>query len=189
MENSLSIALIDSLLFPTAIIAVGIVTYIASVIAVSALSIFTGPKIASLVANYATFPGVIIHELSHALGAVLTGAEVENINFNPQEEDKLGQVSFYTRGNILLRSLQASIVSMAPTVVGITLIFFMSKLYFNNDVLNFLNRYLMVSIFFHLNMSFEDIKLFLKGMIVIIPLTFIIFYFTKINLLDILRQF
>jgi hypothetical protein len=41
----------------------------------------TGESFGCLFVNYLTFPGVILHELSHALMAMVTGAKVTHIRF------------------------------------------------------------------------------------------------------------
>ena len=43
--------------------------------------------------HYATFPGIVIHELSHLIFAIITGAEVRDVCFFQDEDGRFGHVT------------------------------------------------------------------------------------------------
>jgi hypothetical protein len=77
---------------------------------------FFGPKY-----RYFLAPGVIIHELSHAFACLLTGAKVTQLSVF----DKKGGHVNHTRSKIPL--LGSVIISTAPLIVGIIIIYIMSR--------------------------------------------------------------
>lgn len=122
------------------------------------------------ISEVVTFMGVVIHELSHALFATLTGAVVTKIKFfTTKEDDCLGYVLYYTRGNIFTRSLQHAMCACAPTVVGMTLeavlLFLFRFGILQSPMSRFMALYLMVSMLIHMSMSIQDLKNYLKGFI------------------------
>ena len=68
--------------------------------------------------NYVLFFGVVVHELSHALFALITGAKITKIVLFKPDNGSLGHVEFQTRGDAFSRALQLSVSACAPVVVG-----------------------------------------------------------------------
>ncbi len=147
-----------------------------------------GNNIAFIVANYITFPGVIIHEISHALMAVLTGAKV--IEFRPfwpdKEKGELGHVTITPRGNFLIRAIQSTFSSSAPVIFGLLttagLIYVVNTAELPTQI-NVALYYLVFSIIIHSTMSIQDIKVMLRGIWVIFIAILAICYFFNINIL------
>ncbi len=127
------------------------------------------------VANRLTFAGVIWHELSHALFAFISGAKVEKISLYHKEGDHLGYVRYRTRGPWPLQCVQHSLSSCAPVIMGI---FALASIYtvlasFALPVWGFaLLIYLFISILVHMDMSTQDLKLYVRG----VPLFWVIFF-------------
>ena len=92
-----------------------------------ALMIITGGTFGCLFINYLTFPGVILHELSHALLAFLTGAEITHIRFFSPDGDSLGSVSIRPRGNFLTMSMQRGFSAMAPAFCSLLWLYFLKE--------------------------------------------------------------
>lgn len=133
--------------------------------------------------NYFLFPGVIIHELSHAFFALITGAKITELALFKPENGSLGHVSIIARGNAFTKALQRSVSACAPVVVGSILL---SLLFFKAvPTLSTVGQwvtviYLMVSILFHMNMSTADLKCYFKGagpvLLLALPICIAIFF-------------
>ena len=121
-----------------------------------------------------TFPGTIIHEMSHATFAFLTGAKVNKIQCFSIKKDTLGYVEYTPQGNLLHQMLQHSVASCAPVLSGIVLTPIFASLALNstNIPLTILFWYLAICVLLHMNMSDVDIKNYFKGY----PILFIILY-------------
>lgn len=72
--------------------------------------------------RFILIPGIIVHEMSHAVGCLLTGAEVVSINVFGKEG---GEVK---HGEPYLKFLGPSIISMAPIVGSLLMFYFWSIL-------------------------------------------------------------
>lgn len=143
--------------------------------------------------NYLTFPGVVHHELSHALFAFLTGAKVTEIKlFRIHHKDgRLGYVSYAPRGNFITMSIQKVLSSIAPIVMGFiscSLLYLYARPELE-DILwqTVLLYYLMVSIILHMSLSKQDIKVMKSGILVVILGMTIGFYAFGFNLIEILQ--
>ena len=143
----------------------------------------TGHKIAYFICNRLTFVGTIIHELSHALFVVLTGAMLTKVRLLEVSSDgTLGRVEFRLCGPKWKQCCQMSIVSCAPVFVGLLLEYvlirmvFMHKLGFGIELLLW---YFIISILDHMSMSNVDIKNYLKGMVVVYPMITIFVLFVQ----------
>ena len=147
------------------------------------LSDKTGSKIASFICNRCTFPGTIIHELAHALFAVLTGAKVLKIKcFEMFAHGRLGHVDFALRGNKIKQMFQLSFISCAPVVVGMFLEYILIKVVFTYDLsiwIQILLWYLIISVADHTSMSSVDIKNYVKGLVLVFPVIMIIMLAVK----------
>jgi hypothetical protein len=127
--------------------------------------------------NRVTFVGVMYHELSHALFAFLTGAKVDKISLYHKEGDHLGYVQYRARGIWPLQCVQHSLSSCAPVVMGLLAL---AGIY---SVLTKITLpvwglalliYVFVSILVHMDMSTQDLKLYLKGVPFFLILSFVI---------------
>ena len=170
-------AILETLVLIAAILLTGFIVNMADIISVKMLSLIVGAGPAFLIRNYITWPGTVLHELSHALFAFILGAKIREINLFPKGET-LGSVSIVPRGNLILRSLQLSFSAIAPIVTGFIGIILMWN-YLQpglNKVWHYiLFWYFMISIFFHMSLSPEDRKNFFSGIIPTAVLIFLIF--------------
>ena len=127
--------------------------------------------------NYLTFPGVVYHELSHALVAIITGAKVDSVTLFEVEDDHLGEVIYYPRGNFIFQSIQIALTSCAPVITGIVGLYF-GLTYLASHTLKIplmiLFIYLLLCVFMHMTMSNEDLVQYLKGIWVFFVAFFII---------------
>ncbi len=148
-----------------------------------------GNNIAFITANYLTFPGVVVHEISHALMAVLTGAKI--VEFRPfwpdKEKGELGHVTITPRGNFLIRSIQSTFSSSAPVIFGLFttagLIYVVNTAELPTQI-NVALYYLVFSIIIHSTMSIQDIKVMLRGIWVIFTAILAICYLFNINIMN-----
>ena len=157
-------------------------------------SLFLGQLFAYYIIQvWLTFPGAIFHELCHFIILTLTGAKARIVNlFKPSLDGTLGSVEYYSRGGILLKSLQHSLGSSAPTFIGLfVLSFSVIKIYPNLTVIwqYIIFWYLWISILLHIDMSFADMINYLRGLAVLIIPIFLIFFFAKIDLIAIISQY
>lgn len=116
--------------------------------------------------NYVLFFGVVVHELSHALFALITGAKITEIALFKPENGSLGHVEFQARGNAFLRALQLSVSACAPVVVGSVILFTLIFKVFpvlSTTIQWILTIYALVSVLFHMNMSKADLNCYFKG--------------------------
>ena len=130
-----------------------------------------------IIGNVITFPGVIMHELSHALFALITGAKVNKVRLYGIKGDSLGNVNFTPRGLKIFKAIQLALASCAPVISGLiteTVILYALKIYQMQTWQTAILIYLMISILMHMDMSSSDISNYIKGMKVIFPVTFLI---------------
>lgn len=137
--------------------------------------------------NYVLFIGVVIHELSHALFALISGAKIVEIALFKPEGDMNGHVTIQTRGNAFIRAFQNSFSACAPVVVGsILLLLLIASKVFPTLTVAWqwaLVIYLFISILFHMNMSSADLKCYFKGtiqvLILLLPICLLIMFLSK----------
>ncbi|SNU04489.1 hypothetical protein SAMN06297422_10131 [Lachnospiraceae bacterium] len=180
--NTFLFAAVVALLLPFVVILVGlIINYLGYAIAFLA-SLFIDPMIVMNMINYLFFPGVMLHELSHAFLAFITGAEVTEVALFKREEESLGHVSFRNRGNLFLVSLQNVFASAAPMFCGGAIVFgcYYGVTHITILWLRILLGYLGVSMFFHMTMSVQDIKIYIKGVPIFMGLIFIVCLLLKL---------
>lgn len=127
-----------------------------------------GIKAARFICNRLTFPGIIIHELSHALFAIIFGAKVTKIKLlTLRDNDRLGWIEYTPMGNKWEQGLQHVFSACAPTVVGmileLLLYYTISKGFIKGHGWIILVIYIMVSIGDHMSMSRQDIKNYIRG--------------------------
>ena len=137
-----------------------------------------GHRLAFFICNYLTLPGIIIHELSHALFVFLTGGKVSKICLlKIGDNEQLGYVNFNTRGNKITQSIQFALSSCAPVIIGTSLIWSLMHILIPGDNLSVVYRtigwYFCVSIMAHTSMSMADTENYIKGMEYIFPFIYI----------------
>lgn len=133
-----------------------------------------GSKTELVLGSYLLAPGVVIHESSHALFALVTGAKVTEVAFFNPDGRSLGHVCYYTRGPALFAALQNSLSACAPVVTGLLL-----SLLIVGKVFPLLTEvwqwcvviYVLVSIVFHMNMSKADLSNYFRGAWVLVLIT------------------
>lgn len=141
-------------------------------------SIF-GNWLGKLLVNIATFPGVIVHELSHLVVAVITFAKIKKVKlFKLNIFDKsstLGQVEFNPRGTKWMQSLQKTLSASAPVYIGTIIIYLIyNNINFDSLISVLINSYLIVSIALHCRLSKQDIKVIKEGLLRTILVIFVI---------------
>ncbi len=123
--------------------------------------------------NYLTFPGVMLHELSHAVAIAVTGGKVTKIKLlEINRTGRLGHVEFQTRGPRKLRALQLAFGSCAPVLFGVYNILLLRHFVQAYDLplwAQYIAYYLMFSIGCHMSMSREDLVNYIHGIIYIFP--------------------
>lgn len=125
-----------------------------------------GPKAAFAVMNYLTFPGVMAHELAHALVAKLTGCKINEIKLFRPSGDSLGYVKFTCQGKPARMAFQAAAASCAPVFVGFVTISLLSALairfngYWHVGVLAYHAAF---STACHMTMSRQDLNSYKRG--------------------------
>ena len=169
-----------AIIIPFLVIAVGFLIKLFSDVIGQMISLALAPIVSYAIINYAFFPGVMVHELSHAFMAFITGCKVSEVALFKKDEESgsLGHVTFRNRGNVILVALQNVLSSSAPMFIGGAACFgcFFS-IYHLVDYPSWFKLilgYLGVSIFFHMTMSTADIKVYIKGVPLLMALLFII---------------
>ncbi len=172
-----------AIILPFLIIAVGfIIGNLGEALALVA-SLFVDPWLVYAIINYLFFPGVMLHELSHALLAVLTGAKVTEVALFKKEGKSLGHVNFKNRGNKLLVTLQYIFISSAPMFCGaiITYACWYGVFHIGTLWLRILLGYIGTAMFFHMTMSPQDIKVYVKGIPLFMCIVFVITLILRVS--------
>ena len=175
-SNNILFAAVVAVLFPFAIIALGLFLNALRDALGVIVSFVTDPLIVYGAINYVFFPGVMLHELSHALFAFITGAEITEIALFKKEGESLGHVSFKNRGNLFLVALQNTFASSAPMFCGAAIVWgcYYGITHISILWIRILLGYIGVSMFCHMTMSVEDIKVYVKGIPIFMGLLFIL---------------
>ncbi|MCR4843249.1 MAG: hypothetical protein K5840_08320 [Eubacterium sp.] len=174
-ENIFIYALAMTLAVFGVFIALGLVMRLIAEIITTIMAIFLGSGITFVIVNYLTFPGTIIHELSHAAVAFVTGAEVTSFSVIPSGLN-LGSVEFKPRGKRVFRDMQITLASAAPVIVGTVLLWVMYAYIYPNcgtTVHYVLYWYMFASIFFHMTLSIQDILNIVMALPVSIPVIYV----------------
>lgn len=151
---------------------------------------FISPGFAFAVANYLTFPGVMHHELSHALWGFITGAKIKKINLFKPSGMSLGSVQMIYRGPWLFRCIQGCMSAIAPVAMGIvtctlTCIYLLPAM--TGGSATILVYYLLFSIIMHMTMSPSDMICFIKGVVGVYILVLLVCVLGDINLMQYFR--
>ena len=140
--------------------------------------VFGSGKLAYAIVNYLFFPGVMIHESGHALMAFVTGAKVEEVALFRKQGDSLGHVSYRNRGGLILQMLQNALISSAPMYIGTVVLLVFRFLLLRRPEMETWGRvligYLGISVFCHMSMSSQDVRIYLKGVLLLIPILFVL---------------
>ncbi len=135
-------------------------------------------KLAYAIVNYLFFPGVMIHESGHALMAFVTGAKVEEVALFKKQGDTLGHVSYRNRGGWFRQMLQNALISSAPMYIGTLVLLVFRFLLQSMPEMEIwwkaLLGYLGISVFCHMSMSSQDVRIYLKGVLLLIPILFVL---------------
>lgn len=138
------------------------------------LSKVIGDKAAFNICNYITFPGVMVHELSHAIVALVTGASVTKVKlFELTEGDRLGYVEYVIRGSAIRQKVQLTLTSCAPVLSGFLWIYILMRVVFLHHISvigAILLIYLAISILMHMSMSDVDIDSYKQGLLLMFPI-------------------
>lgn len=149
-------------------------------------------------------PGVVIHELSHALFLFVTGAKINEIVVRADSRhpwtlyrargvrssqgclpNSTGHVSFRMRGPYILQSFQRVIGSIAPTVVGVGCaagLVYVIMVYCTAWWQYAICIYLLVCVLNGSSMSTTDIKNMLPGLPVCLLVLYTVLFATQFNM-------
>ncbi|MCR5667413.1 MAG: M50 family metallopeptidase [Eubacterium sp.] len=165
-------ALWISIIFILVGLVISLCCHLANGITFRIIQIIAGANTASLILNYLTYPGVVHHELSHALLAFLTGAKVKRIVLHRQG-NSLGHVEYCTTGLAIRSNFQKTMTSLAPVYVGVITLSILN--HFRSQSIMWAGVviiYLMICIFYHMSLSRVDLRTAAKG----IPAGFVAIY-------------
>lgn len=182
--NYLISGLIISLIIPIW----GVLIYLINTCLYRIIAKVTSEKVAMIIVNWLTVPGVIHHELAHASLAVITGAHITE--FRPFWPDRytgsLGHVNFVARGPLITRCLQYTLISAAPVLLGsistIVLVTISLRASLTPTMLLLL-YYMAFSVFIHASMSLADVKIMLRGIWVLYMISTAFCIFSKLDLI------
>lgn len=177
MENIVANSLVQTLVIVLIIPILGLVIGQLQNIIAKVISRLLGGKIAYIVINMLMFIGVVHHELSHALLALVTGAKIVSIELFHPQNGTLGKVKFIPRGNKIIQSVQLTLSAIAPVIIGcvseyILITYVLAST--ESVVIKCVVYYLIISILMHMTMSKQDIKNAIKGLPACSLLIFII---------------
>lgn len=159
------------------IVLAGLLIRLAGRLILFVLSLAVGRRGAEIAGNYLTFPGTLVHELSHALAALLAGARVTSVSLVPRG-NTLGSVRIVPRGGPAARALQRTLSSLAPVFGGGLCLYLLRR--FVLPLCSawwsaLLFGYLFVSILLHMDLSVQDLRTAAKGVPLCLLLLFALF--------------
>ena len=136
-------------------------------------------RLAYFFVNYITFPGTFVHEMAHLCFAVITGAEVREISMFESDNGRLGHITYRNRGPWFMKPIQDTLTSVAPTVVGLTIGYFLIRYLLTAHLsmgITILLWYLVVSLIDHSTMSNVDLRGYFSGIWIFILPLFLLFF-------------
>ena len=176
----IAVAAIFAFILQVSVIIVGFLINKLEIVEYRVLARLKGHEFAIRFCNYFTFPGVMLHELSHAFILKLTGARITKIClFKFTKSNQLGYVNFMTRGSFFKREVQVVWSSCAPVMMGYLYLYFLYWVLRTFSISWYgivLIGYLMISIFNHMSMSNQDLKNYIKGSIFLFPVLTILLF-------------
>lgn len=132
-----------------------------------------GNKLAFFLANYLTFPGVILHELSHAAGAKMSGAKLDRVSLFEPNGKTLGCVEFTCRGKKRRDiAFQRAVSSCAPVIGGALFVPMFMRIAAwgsGSPLLQLMSMHGAFSMACHMDMSRQDMKNYVKGCAWLLP--------------------
>ena len=177
-NNMFLYALFVAVVVPFAVILVGYGINMLGLALAQLVGLFMDPWFVYFIINYLFFPGVMIHETAHALFALLTGAKVTEVALFKKDGNSLGHVAIQHRGSTVLVAIQSIFISSAPMYVGGAVVYTCYWLITSGMLpylwLKILIGYLGVAMFFHMTMSPQDIKVYVKGIPIFMLILFIV---------------
>ena len=181
-SNALKDSLINSGIFLVLTAATGLIVGTFSQLLNRLLSFILGSRAAFIFSNFLTIPGVLHHELSHSIAAILTGAKVTNFSIIPKG-NTLGHVVILPRGPKILQGLQLSFFGVAPVLFGMfTLYCSYSYIYpkFTHPIQKIIFWYLFLCVALHMTLSGADWMSFFRGILGTYVIILIVFVLTRI---------
>ncbi len=119
-----------------------------------------------IVMNYATFPGVMLHELCHILIAKLTGAKVDKFRLFEPSGTSLGYVQFHCSGKKSSHAFQMAATACAPVALGFVVIALLRSgiaFFHGFPVCQAYLWHMLLSMMCHMTMSKQDLQGYLRG--------------------------
>lgn len=146
-----------------------------------ALRRLLGAKAAIIVGYYLTFIGTLHHELAHALGYLITGGRVHRISIIPRAQPdgtiRLGYVIGSTRGPWLMRAVQDTASATAPLWMGFLSVYLLWRFALPGTAgigMTIFFYYVIISIILHMELSKEDLKILLHGLLPTLLLLYLV---------------
>ena len=150
--------------------------------AVHLIALVAGSGSAWLIEGTLTYPGVVYHELSHALFAVVSGARVTSISLRKRTASDggtvLGSVQFVPRGPRLVQSLQLLLTGIAPAITGLAGMAAVAALAFPRCSEPWhwaIWIYLFACLLLHSGLSRQDLKGVGRGAPLVVAALFVVF--------------
>lgn len=131
-----------------------------------------GHKAAFFIVNYVTFPGVVAHELAHAIGARLSGARVTEMCLFRPEGQTLGHVSIECRGRRGQAAVQLAASACAPVISGLILVplaFGLAVRFRGHLAAGLFLYHFAASVICHMGMSGQDLRSYARGCLGLFP--------------------
>lgn len=153
-------------------------------------AVLFGAAPAIVFCNYLTYPGVVHHELAHALFAFLTGAKVTRITLKPRGTT-LGSVDFVPQGGAVRQAFEMTLSAIAPVICGLITLTLMRRLLFPALSVWWqfaIAYYLFICVFLHMDLSPQDIGVAAKGVPLFLAVLFVLFIFLRADLVAVLSQ-
>lgn len=187
-NNNYIVALYNTIIIIVSVIIIGKIIDFISMTLLKITSKRIGVKATLIFANYITFIGTVHHEIAHAIFAFITGAKVTSITLFKPKDGTLGCVKYIPRGNSVIVSIQNTMSAIAPVILGFTseYLLYLSLGYATDIWLKILIIYTMISIFIHMNLSNQDIKMAMKGLPICSMLLYIIVLLLKFNIFNLI---
>jgi len=133
---------------------------------------FVNENFAYFFVNFITFPGTFVHETSHLLFAVITGAKVTDVCMFENKGGRLGHISYCSRGPMPVQMMQHALIAVAPTIVGFSVGYFLLQYIMKGPHTwwGYIGLwYLFVSLVDHSTMSDADLKNYFRGVWIFVP--------------------
>ena len=183
LSDVLKTAALDTLCVVAIVAVTMLISSLLQAVVKGLISIVAGSASANIIEGYLTYPGVVYHELSHALFATISGAKVTSISLKrtPLADGSgyvLGSVTFVPRGNKVLQSFQLAFTGIAPLVTGMLAMYLMARYAFPACTKPWhwiVWGYLFLCVLLHTELSGTDLTRILEGLPIILVILFVVF--------------